>query len=82
MPLYEFKCDPCGVFDEWRSLADRNVPAYCPICQKLGKRVFSPPTMLSGSLRLRQEIQEPRLVSRDRETGSQNDLLFQVSADA
>ncbi|PSB51150.1 zinc ribbon domain-containing protein, partial [Chroococcidiopsis cubana CCALA 043] len=30
MPLYEFRCDDCGVFDEWRSLAECNNPAHCP----------------------------------------------------
>jgi len=69
MPLYEFKCDDCGVVDLWRSIAERNDPANCPTCQQAMKRVFSPPMMLSGSLRLKQERPEPQLVQRsnDRE---------------
>ena len=48
MPLYQFKCDDCGTFEEWRSLAKSSDPAYCPSCQELSKRIFSPPTILSA----------------------------------
>jgi len=68
MPLYEFKCDDCGIFDQWRTMAESSLPAVCP-CQKPAKRIFSAPALLSGSLpRLKQDL-EPRLVqqSQDRE---------------
>jgi putative FmdB family regulatory protein len=64
MPLYQFKCDDCGTFEEWRSLAKSSDPAYCPSCQELSKRIFSPPTILSSSLRLKRENREPQLVQR------------------
>jgi putative FmdB family regulatory protein len=67
MPLYEFKCDECGIFDEWRTMAECSAPAYCPACRELGRRVFSAPMLLSGSLRLKRENPEPQLVKRDRE---------------
>ncbi|MGP1375857.1 MAG: FmdB family zinc ribbon protein [Almyronema sp.] len=67
MPLYEFSCADCGIFDEWRSLATRSDPAYCPSCQTLGKRVFSAPALLSGSVRLKRESPEPQRVQRDLE---------------
>jgi putative FmdB family regulatory protein len=67
MPLYEFRCHDCGIFDEWRMMAESNAPAYCPSCQKQAKRVFSAPAVLSGSLRLKQENPEPHLVKRNRE---------------
>ena len=66
MPLYEFRCDDCGVFDEWRSLAEYNNPANCPTCEEPAKKGFAPPMLLSGSIRLKQES-EPKLVKRDRE---------------
>ncbi|MDV2990905.1 MAG: hypothetical protein N4J56_000559 [Chroococcidiopsis sp. SAG 2025] len=66
MPLYEFRCDDCGVFDEWRSLAECNNPANCPTCEEPAKKVFAPPMLLSDSIRLKQES-EPKLVKRDRE---------------
>jgi putative FmdB family regulatory protein len=69
MPLYEFRCDDCGMFDAWRTIAERDLAAACPKCQTTGRRVFSPPAVLSGSLRLKQENREPELVKRDREPG-------------
>lgn len=73
MPLYEFKCDDCGKFELWRSMAESSHPAYCPSCQTLGKRIFSPPAVnLSSSLPLRKISTEPELVTkkRDREPTS------------
>lgn len=67
MPLYEFRCDDCGIFDEWRTMAECNIPAHCPDCCQSAKRVFSAPAILSGSLRLKRENPEPQLVKRDRE---------------
>jgi putative FmdB family regulatory protein len=67
MPLYEFRCHDCGVFDIWRSIIEATSPAACPDCDKPGKRIFSAPALLSGSLRLKQESREPQLVKRDRE---------------
>jgi putative FmdB family regulatory protein len=68
MPLYEFKCNDCGVFDAWKAIADYNNPADCPDCKQPAQRIFSPPSaILSGSLRLKKENPEPQLVKRDRE---------------
>jgi putative FmdB family regulatory protein len=65
MPLYEYQCiEDCGPFEEWRSLADVALPSHCPTCQQTAKRIFSAPTLLSGSLRLKQESREPQLVQR------------------
>ncbi len=64
MPLYEFRCATCGVFDVWRSLAESDQPAYCPTCQTAGKRIFSAPAVsLSSSLPLRGGS-EPELVKK------------------
>ncbi len=67
MPLYEFRCDHCGVFDLWRTMAESDAPAECPDCKEAARRVFSPPMLLSGSLRLKTESRDPQLVKRDRE---------------
>ncbi len=67
MPLYEFRCNECGTFDLWRSLAESNAPAACPTCDEPAKRIFSAPALLSGSLRVKRENPEPTLVKRDRE---------------
>ncbi|MFQ3617652.1 MAG: zinc ribbon domain-containing protein [Cyanobacteriota bacterium] len=67
MPLYEFRCPECGIFDQWRSLDERNLLSECPTCQQPAQRIFSPPAILSGSLRLKQEAREPKLVQRTEE---------------
>ncbi len=65
MPLYEFKCDQCGVFDQWRTMAESSQPAHCPTCQESARRLFSAPMLLSGSLRLGKKADpEPQLVQR------------------
>lgn len=65
MPLYEFRCSDCGIFDLWRPMAESSHAAYCPDCEQPGQRIFSAPAVLSGSLRLKQEIREPQLVKRE-----------------
>jgi putative FmdB family regulatory protein len=71
MPLYEYRCADCGVFEEWRSIAEVKLPAHCPTCQQPGKRIFSPPVVLNGRLRLRQESSEPQLIQRNLEPKEQ-----------
>ena len=41
MPLYQFCCDSCGVFEQWMATADFDKPAFCPECQQQGKKSFS-----------------------------------------
>jgi putative FmdB family regulatory protein len=68
MPLYEFRCQDCGIFDLWRAMAESSAPAHCPTCNETAKRIFSPPALLSSTLRLhKRENPEPKLVKRDAE---------------
>lgn len=69
MPLYEFRCNDCGIFDVWRSIAECTNPVCCPACNEPTRRVFSAPA-LCGSLRLKQENREPQLVKREVEPTS------------
>jgi putative FmdB family regulatory protein len=66
MPLYEFRCPECGIFDQWRSMADRSKPAPCPTCQISAQRIISIPNVsLNGALRLKKtENPEPQLVKK------------------
>lgn len=65
MPLYEFQCETCGYFEQWRSMSNATHPMPCPSCQQIAKRIFSPPVvMLSGSLPVRRENPEPQRVKR------------------
>jgi len=70
MPLYEFRCETCGPFEQWRTLAEAGTPMLCPTCDAIAKRVFSPPnvSLNSGSLgQVGGESKEPRLVKRSQD---------------
>jgi putative FmdB family regulatory protein len=66
MPLYEFRCNDCGIFDEWRTMNESSNPADCPSCHKSAKRIFSiPGVQLNGNLRLHKTANsEPQLVTK------------------
>ncbi|MGP1383027.1 MAG: FmdB family zinc ribbon protein [Thainema sp.] len=65
MPLYEFRCTTCGIFDQWRSMAESSLPAFCPTCDVQGKRIYSPPAInLSSALPSRSRRSEPEVVTQ------------------
>ncbi|GAB3845084.1 FmdB family zinc ribbon protein [Nesterenkonia populi] len=41
MPLYEFRCARCGVFDSHHSMADVPRERGCPQCADRSRRVFT-----------------------------------------
>ncbi|MEM8828638.1 MAG: zinc ribbon domain-containing protein [Cyanobacteria bacterium P01_G01_bin.19] len=68
MPLYEYRCDPCGEFEAWRSMSEYNSPIACPKCDLPAVKIFSPPNinLNSGSLaKIARQSAEPRLVKRE-----------------
>lgn len=72
MPLYEYKCDRCGIFEQWRRIAEVGTPMLCPTCEAVARRIFSAPSvnLNSGSWQQRTgEAKEPRVVkpSHDKE---------------
>ena len=46
MPLYAFRCETCGPFEEWRPLCEYSKPAQCPRCQAGARRVVTPPNLV------------------------------------
>jgi putative FmdB family regulatory protein len=66
MPLYDFRCEDCGDFEQWLQMSETKNPMACPTCHQEAKRVFSPPSiMLSGQLRTsKSERSQPELVTR------------------
>ena len=67
MPVYEFECksDTCStVYEVWRSIDHRSSDTQCPECGCDGKRLFSPPMMLSTTIRLKTEDKNPKVVRR------------------
>ena len=70
MPLYEYSCETCGEFDAWRTIAEVSTPINCPSCDAVGRRIFSPPAILSTGLgSVRRPSGEPRVIQKsgDRE---------------
>jgi len=65
VPLYEFRCETCGVFDIWRSLAESSLPAFCPTCDREGRRIFSAPAVtLSSGWPRQSRGGEPTIVNK------------------
>ncbi len=69
MPLYEYRCNPCGEFEAWRSLKEYNEPTNCPECNQTAVKIFSAPNinLNSGSFKAinRSQSSEPRLVKQE-----------------
>ena len=43
MPLYDYECDHCGSFRDWRSMSEAAAPADCPTCGYSAPRAISAP---------------------------------------
>lgn len=60
MPLYEYRCETHGCFDERRPFAECNAPMACPQCGAACERVFTAPRLrgLATSTRIAHERNE------------------------
>lgn len=45
MPVYDYACDDCGCFQEFRSIEERNFPAACPVCEHEAVRLIIAPNL-------------------------------------
>ncbi|HVY04959.1 MAG TPA: zinc ribbon domain-containing protein [Burkholderiales bacterium] len=45
MPLYDYHCDTCGPFRQFRSISNRFVPADCAACGAKIERVLTAPQL-------------------------------------
>lgn len=43
MPVYEFRCEDCGPFEQRRSFVEAGDPMTCPSCGEGARRVYSMP---------------------------------------
>jgi putative FmdB family regulatory protein len=73
VPLYEFRCEHCGPFHEWRPVSDCRNPARCPQCRADASRVLTPPSLVRtpGVVRHMRALEEksaaePDVVARPR----------------
>jgi putative FmdB family regulatory protein len=56
MPFYPFTCESCGGFEEWRSMSEATRQAYCPVCQRPARRIYTPPSLVRTSSELRRVL--------------------------
>ena len=67
MPLYEFRCETCGLFEQWRRLNEASSSMVCPTCQAVAKQVYSAPGLIMTPYALRHRVEqsaEPKVVTR------------------
>jgi len=87
MPLYEFRCQTCGEFETWRTMAEATEPMPCPQCQTAAQRIFSAPNISLNTGNLSKYTKEPRRVKPDRSsekptpkyTGQKNGRPWMIS---
>ncbi len=72
MPRYEFFCETCGPFEQWRPFDEANNPMRCPVCQAAARRVYSlpglvktPPALARALYREEKSAHEPEVVRRE-----------------
>lgn len=60
MPLYDYLCDDCGAFRDWRGMDLSEQDAPCPSCGKPSKRSISMPFLprVSRNVRIAHELNE------------------------
>lgn len=60
MPLYDYECSLCGVFAEFRPIAERSSPGSCPSCGRASKRLISAPNLsvMSAAIRRKWVVNE------------------------
>jgi putative FmdB family regulatory protein len=50
MPLYEYQCSGCGLFEASQPMAQATAPVVCPACGKRSRRILSA-TAIAGPRR-------------------------------
>ena len=49
MPLYEFECNECGLFEKFISIKKYEHIIECPLCENESHRKYSPPNIYNTS---------------------------------
>ena len=48
MPLYDYRCERCGDFREFRPMRESSESRVCPVCGALSERVIAAPFLASA----------------------------------
>ena len=70
MPLYDYHCEVCGPFREWRGMSEATKPLRCSGCGRSAQRQISAPHVRTGQAGIRYKAEalneksahEPRVV--------------------
>jgi putative FmdB family regulatory protein len=72
MPRYEFHCETCGPFEQWRPFEAATTPMLSPSCGTAVKRLYSipglvktPPALLRALAGSEKSMYEPEVVVRE-----------------
>jgi putative FmdB family regulatory protein len=71
MPLYQFACDRCGPFEEWRLYREAGGVGVCPRCGQAAPRTYAAPAVFGTAAAARAERAaraEPQVVMRPHHT--------------
>lgn len=66
MPLYDYRCNECGDFEQWLQIADLDSPVYCSDCDQVANRLISAPNISLNSGRFPKQRETPELVTRQK----------------
>ena len=56
MPLYDYVCESCSEFREWRPMREAGEPAACPTCGNPAPRAVSAPHIATMDTRKRKAL--------------------------
>ena len=72
MPLYDYRCDSCGDFRDWHTMARSQEPTDCPTCGRPARRrvakpfiAFMPSHTRIAHQRNEKSAHEPRVMTRN-----------------
>ena len=76
MPLYDYHCEGCGPFKDWRAMRDAAKDVICPGCGGCARRTISAPNISTissayreGSARNERSADEPKVATRPADAG-------------
>lgn len=64
MPLYDYRCNECGDFEQWLQISDLDLPVYCSDCDQVANRLISAPNISLNSGRFPIQSETPQVVTR------------------
>jgi putative FmdB family regulatory protein len=81
MPRYNYTCESCGPFSDWRPMSKSDLDASCPSCGSASKRQIAMPFLqrVSRNVRIAHErnersADEPKVMRREELAAAHGEL--------